>query len=306
MTDPKKIRSAKRQQHGDIAAIAAGNTKVTNSKKKKSNNNNNDVRKIDFVESVSSVIVQFLSTPNLVAFSGCNKACKSAVQVEVMNRKERIAKMNTRVKELLGLTGYPDNDDSEDQLFHRRLKNPFIPTRANVLEAESICEEAKTIIDTDMNWQDLINSVGRMGGELYLSSNDKLFKEERELLKSERDLRILPMNFYHDSDGSEPSQNLEEQHITTARTIIVEYINVYVRLETRVAPQNLLSASISEYAYQFTYSDSSLHALRFAAREQLHCCSPSLSRACLHCLIERVEEIRRGFFVQLGGCGISV
>jgi hypothetical protein len=186
--------------------------KVTNFKKEKlKNTNNNDVR------TVSSVIVQFLSTPNLVAFSGCNKACKSAVQIEVINRKERIAKTNTRVEELLGLTGYNDkNADSEGQFFHNRRENPLLPTRANVLEAECICEVARKIIDTDMNWQHLINSVGWMGGELCLSSIDKLFEEEREVLKSERDMRILPMNFYHACDGSEPSQNLEERHMNTA------------------------------------------------------------------------------------------
>ena len=51
--------------------------------------------------------------------------------------------MNIRVKELLGLAA------GNGQC--------FIPTRANVIEAEQFCKDAKHIIDTDLDSQDRIN-----------------------------------------------------------------------------------------------------------------------------------------------------
>ena len=111
--------------------------------------------------------------------------------------------MNIRVKELLGLAA------GNGQC--------FIPTRANVIEAEQFCKEAKHIIDTDLDSQDRINSKNWMNGDdEFDSSMDRFFEKERKLLESERDLRMLPMCFYLAPDGSEPLQQLEEDHIETA------------------------------------------------------------------------------------------
>ena len=96
--------------------------------------------------------------------------------------------MNVQVKELLG---------------HGECKRN--PTCANVVEAEHLCNEAKRIIDTDLNWQDRINSKDWMSYVLIDDTSvDKYFGEEIKLLKSEKVFWMLPMCFYLALDGSKP------------------------------------------------------------------------------------------------------
>lgn len=305
MTDPKKMVSTKRH-HADVST---GNSKVATtptigviSKKNKTDNNNKcfkddcDGKMSLVVDTVSHVIAEFLSTPSLVAFSGCNKTCMAAIQTEKTARKKRITKMNIRVKELLGLAAG-----------HEQC---FIPTRANVIEAENLRKEAKRIIDTDLDWQDRINSDNWMNGDdEFDSSMDRFFENERNLLKSERNLRMLPTCFYLPPDGSEPLRQLEEVHIETARSsvgriwwaedLIGDTEEMYgEHPEYYNDPFFKFNVSISQGFAEIVYyhanslasSSSLLGALRFAAREQVY--RAPYSRDCTHYLIDCADECR--------------
>ena len=77
--------------------------------------------------------------------------------------------MNIRVKELLGLAA--------------GIGQCYIPTRANVIEAGQFCKEAKRIIDTDLEWQDRINSDNWMNrDDEFDSSMDRLLKKRESCL----------------------------------------------------------------------------------------------------------------------------
>jgi hypothetical protein len=285
-SDPNKMVSTKRH-HGVVST--GGNSKVAAtpttgmiSKKNKTNNNKfkDDGKILLVVDTVSHAIVEFLSTPSLVAFSSCNKICMAAVQNEVTNRKKRI-------KELLGLAAG-----------HGKC---FIPTRANVIEAEQLCKEAKRIIYTDLDWQDRINSENWTNGDdEFDSSIDRFFEKERKLLESERDLRMLLMCFYLAPDGSEPLQQLEEDHIETARSSIGRILGAedlfggsheYPEYYNDPFFKFNVPEIVDSHANNLASLSALLGALRAVARAQVY--RAPYSRDCTRYLIHCADERRR-------------
>ena len=179
-----------------------------------------------YVDTTAHLLVEFFPTPSLIFFSCCNKNSMAVVQTEIVNRKGRIAKMNIRVKELLGLTN-SYNTDNYSEFWSRSPRTCLLTIRAaphicraNVAEADRICKEAKRIIDTDLNWHNRIISVD-FWDEEYDASMDEYFGRERELLDSYGDLRMLPMLFYFPPDQSEPLQQLNnEEHVKEAQAVV--------------------------------------------------------------------------------------
>ena len=291
MTSPKKMISTKRhhddESTGENSKVAATPTKSAISKKNKTNNNKfkHDGKISLVVDTVSHVIAEFLSTPTLVVFSSCNKTCMAAVRTEVTSRKKRITKMNIRVKELLGLAA--------------GIGQCYIPTRANVIEAEQLCKEAKRIIDTDLEWQDRINSDNWMNGDdEFDSSMDRFFEKERKLLESERDLRMLPMCFYLAPDGSEPLQQLEEEIVETARYYVDRIWGAVGRIRgTHASNDPFFTVEFAEIVYipanNLACSSTLLGALRVAARAQVY------SRDCTHNLIYCADKCRREILAEI-------
>ena len=66
--------------------------------------NNDHDNNNETIKFASHITVEFLSTLSLILFSSCNKAYMVAVKTEVFSQKILVAQMNTRFKELLGLT----------------------------------------------------------------------------------------------------------------------------------------------------------------------------------------------------------
>jgi hypothetical protein len=94
-------------------------------------------------------ILKFSSSPNLVAFSGCNKMWKSLVEHDVAFRQDLIAKMNARVKVLLlNHNDYGNYDDGKNNYEYLDTLVD-IPSCDNLLEANRICKEAKKLRTMD-------------------------------------------------------------------------------------------------------------------------------------------------------------
>lgn len=279
-------------------AITTGASRLVSSKKVKRSKRRCIVSDTnDDYESVGlGLIVEFLSTPDLVTFRDCSKMCEFIVSREVARRKIRIAKMNNRVRKLLGL----DINDKNRIL---------VPTRSDIFEAKNLCEEARHIIDTDLDWHDLINDIYY---ECNSCSDDKNFKKERRLLRSARDLCMLPLCFYMSPcRGVESSRYIEQDELDLARNQ-VEYV-----WEEQYHMQNTLEiyhfeimecdykdpfykfdlpgaeffvGFVDDIAGQFARSPSSLDALRIEGRKFV--LNKPETRDYIHFLIHCADQIK--------------
>jgi hypothetical protein len=216
LASSKKVKRMKRFRTTAVttAATATGARLVSSKKVKRIKrrciivSDTNDEYEAVIEENSLGLIVEFLSTPDLVSFRDCSKLCEYLVAREVASRKIRIAKMNDRVRKLLGL-----DINNKNRI--------LVPTRSDILEAKNLCEEARCIIDTDLDWHDLINDTNNEGNSC---SDDKNFKKERRLLRSARDLCMLPSCFYMSPrQGVEPSRYIGQAELDLARNQ-VEYV----------------------------------------------------------------------------------
>lgn len=167
------------------------------------------------IASVFHVVLKFLNTPGLVAVSGCSKTCEALVQEEVSRRKGRIIKLNRRVKELLGSRIIENENETKENQDKNKIQKKslsiIVPTRKDVFEANSLCQEAKLIVDDGFDTSyNYINNKNHRNSLCNRRPKDKFFEEERALLRSTSDLNMLPLCFYLPLSGGEASQQLQQ------------------------------------------------------------------------------------------------
>lgn len=172
---PRVLRSNTKR-----SAVEEGQPGAEKGRQKRSKKaSNEDSSLLEMGNFISPLVVQYLGTRSLVRFGSAIKSHGTVVSNEVVRRKERIAAIETQVAALLGAP--------ED-----------VPLRDNVLRASDLAQEAKTLIDDEVNLHDTIcnSAIDEIDCD-----HDKLFANERKMFLADifegaGSLYILPLCFY--------------------------------------------------------------------------------------------------------------
>lgn len=146
---------------------------------------------------VAPAVAQFLGVRSLVRFGAVCKSHKVAVTKEVTRRKECIADIEDKVKQLMG--SQPES----------------VPTSENVIAARKLSDNAKRMIDDEINFHkklctrelDLDGYGPGREFDFFLNERKKFLAASGDTLGS---LVILPDCFYFPPDGESSNPSQEE------------------------------------------------------------------------------------------------